>query len=45
MALLAVHDHALAAPVGEKIRQRILRIERGALLVERRDFQIGAEAA
>ncbi len=43
MALLAVDDEVLAAPVGEIVRQRLGRVHRLALLVERGDLQVDAE--
>ena len=43
MAFLAVDDDGLAAPVGQEMRQRLLRIDGRALLVEGRDLQIDAE--
>ena len=43
VALLAVDDDRLAAPVGQEMRQRFLRIDGGALLVERGDLEIAAE--
>ena len=43
VALLAIDDDVLAAAVGEEMRQRLVRVECGTLLVERGDLQIGAQ--
>jgi hypothetical protein len=43
VALLAIDDDILAAPVGQVIRQCLLKIETVAFLVEDGDLKIGAE--
>ena len=43
MARLAVDDHLVAAPVGQRVGERSGGIEAGALLVQRRRRQVGAE--
>ncbi len=43
VALLAIDQQVLAAPVGQVVRKRVVEVQVLALLVERGDLQIGAE--